>query len=110
LTRTGGGRQTLGATGIPFGIDSDWEYRIEETSLMAGDSLFLFSDGITEAFSAAGEEFGTARLEAALEQASGLGSAAVVRRLLDQVSAFAAGADQSDDITCLALVYRADKT
>ena len=45
-------------------------YRIAETVLMPGDTLFLFSDGITEAFDAAGNEFGTARLEAALEAAA----------------------------------------
>ena len=42
------------ATGIPFGIDADMPYRIAETVLLPGDTLFLFSDGITEAFDAAG--------------------------------------------------------
>jgi serine phosphatase RsbU (regulator of sigma subunit) len=106
LTRAHGERETLGSTGIPFGIDADWPYRTEETTLAAGDSLFLFSDGITEAFSATGEEFGTERLEAALERARDLSTAELVRQLLDQVGLFATGAVQSDDITCLALTFR----
>lgn len=106
LLRGEGGRDTLGATGIPFGIDADMPYRIAETVLMPGDTLFLFSDGITEAFDAQGKEFGTGRLEAALEAGRGRGAAELVEGVLGATSTFAAGADQSDDITCLALVFR----
>ena len=68
--------------------------------------LFLFSDGITEAFDAAGNEFGTARLEAALEAARGCGATDLVREVLGATAAFTAGAEQSDDITCLTLAFR----
>jgi serine phosphatase RsbU (regulator of sigma subunit) len=105
LLRAGGGRESFRATGIPFGIDADMPYRIEETVLQAGDTLFLFSDGITEAFNAAAEEFGTARLEAALEAGRGSSAAQLVEGVLTATAAFADGAMQSDDITCLALVY-----
>lgn len=106
LLRATDGRTTLNATGIPFGIDADMPYRIAETVLQPGDALFLFSDGITEAFDAAGNEFGTARLETALEDARNRSAAELVQRVLDATAAFAAGAEQSDDITCLALVFR----
>ncbi|HYM73355.1 MAG TPA: SpoIIE family protein phosphatase [Stellaceae bacterium] len=105
LLRAAGGRETLAATGLPFGVDGDLAYRIGETRLHAGDALFLFSDGITEAFSPDGEEFGTARLEAALEEARGRSAADIVRHVLDRTAAFAAGAEQSDDIISLALVF-----
>ena len=105
VLRATGERETLKATGIPFGVDEDMPYRIAETQLLPGDSLFLFSDGITEAFNPEGEEFGTARLEAALEAARGKGAAALVSDILEATQAFAAGAEQSDDITLLALVY-----
>jgi phosphoserine phosphatase RsbU/P len=101
-----GARETLKATGLPFGVDSDLPYRIAETRLQPGDALFLFSDGITEAFNPAGEEFGAARLEAALEAARGQGAASLVQDILAATTSFAAGAEQSDDITLLALVYR----
>jgi sigma-B regulation protein RsbU (phosphoserine phosphatase) len=109
LTRMHGGRETLGPTGIPFGIDADWLYHTEETVLAPGDSLFLFSDGITEAFSAGGEEFGTDRLEAALELARDKKTSELVQQLLEKVGTFASGAVQSDDITCLALTYRPEQ-
>ena len=106
LLRAGGARTTLNATGIPFGIDAAMRHRIAETVLERGDKLVLFSDGIPEAFDRAGCEFGTARLEAALEAARRCGAAGLVRSVLDATAAFTAGAEQSDDVTCLALVYR----
>ncbi len=106
LLRAGGGHDTLRLTGIPFGIDAEMPYRIDETVLHPGDALFLFSDGVTEAFDTEGAEFGTARLEAALEAGRGGSAAELVAGVLGATAAFAAGAAQSDDITCLALVLR----
>jgi serine phosphatase RsbU (regulator of sigma subunit) len=106
LLRAAGGRETLKATGIPFGIDPDRPYQIAEISLASGDALFLFSDGITEAFSPTGEIFGEARLERVLDSARGHGAAELVAEVIGATDEFAAGAEQSDDITCLALTYR----
>jgi sigma-B regulation protein RsbU (phosphoserine phosphatase) len=106
LLRADGSREILKATGIPFGIDADLPYRIAETVLAPGDALFLFSDGITEAFSPAGEIFGEARLERVLDGARGRGAAELVAEVIGATDEFAAGAEQSDDITCLALAYR----
>jgi sigma-B regulation protein RsbU (phosphoserine phosphatase) len=106
LLRAHGGRETLGTTGIPLGIDPDRAHRIQETMLRPNDALFLFSDGITEAFDAAGNEFGNPRLEAALDDSRGGKAADIVGGVLGATAAFAVGAEQSDDITCLALVFR----
>jgi serine phosphatase RsbU (regulator of sigma subunit) len=106
VLRANGDRETLKATGIPFGVMEDMPYRIAEMRLAPGDALFLFSDGITEAFNPEAEEFGTERLEAALEAARDTDAAGLVTAVLAATNAFAAGAEQSDDITVLALVYR----
>jgi sigma-B regulation protein RsbU (phosphoserine phosphatase) len=106
LLRAGSGRHALKATGIPIGIDDRTSYCIAETALDPGDALFLFSDGIPEAFDAAGNEYGTARLEQTLDAARGVGAADLVARVLRATAAFTAGAEQSDDITCLALTFR----
>ena len=106
LLRAAGGREALAPTGLPFGVDPDLPQRIAQTVLRPGDAVFLFSDGITEAFNPAGEEFGAARLAATLDAARGGGAGALVAGVLAATAAFAAGAEQSDDITCLALVYR----
>src|SRR5204863_97664 len=85
---------------------ADQPYRIAETVLTPGDALLLFSDGITEAFSPAGEIFGEARLERVLDAARGRAAAELVAEVIGATDEFAAGAEQSDDITCLALAYR----
>lgn len=108
LLRAGGGSRALEATGIPIGIDARIGHRIGETVLDPGDALFLFSDGIPEAFDAAGNEFGTARLERILEASRGCRAADLVARVLHATAAFTAGAEPSDDITCLALIFRGD--
>jgi len=110
LLHAGGGRSSLKATGIPIGIEGETGYRCAEIVLAPGDTLFMFSDGITEAFDAAGTEFGTARLEAALEAARGGSATGLVREVLEATAAFTAGAEQSDDITCLALAFRGAPT
>ena len=106
LLRAAGGSEILKATGCPFGIDPDLPYRIGEIRLGPGDALFLYTDGITEAFDPAGEEYGTRRLEEALAAGRGRGAKALVEQVIADTANFAAGAEQSDDITCLALAYR----
>ena len=106
VLRAGGGRDTLRLTGIPFGVDAAMPCQIAETVLNPGDTVFLYSDGITEAFDANGAAFGTGRLEAALEQGRGGSAAAFVRGVLQAATDFAGEADQSDDTTCLALIFQ----
>jgi serine phosphatase RsbU (regulator of sigma subunit) len=106
LLRAAGGRQTLERTGLPMGINAELPYTTGEIVLTAGDALFVFSDGITEAFDPAGEPFGAARLEIALERCRRGGAAPLVGSVLAATRAFAGNAEQSDDITCLALVLR----
>jgi sigma-B regulation protein RsbU (phosphoserine phosphatase) len=56
------GKQKLDRGGIPLGVLPDWNYETSEVSLEPGDLLVLYSDGITEAGLAEGEEYGEARL------------------------------------------------
>jgi sigma-B regulation protein RsbU (phosphoserine phosphatase) len=104
--RAAGGRSRLEATGIAMGIEDKAGYGCGEIVMAAGDMLFLFTDGIPEAFDAAGNQFGATRLEAALDEARGCGPADLVRKVLGATAAFTAGAEQSDDITCLSLAFR----
>jgi sigma-B regulation protein RsbU (phosphoserine phosphatase) len=69
--------------------------------LTRGDALFLFTDGVTEAFNPAGEMFGETGLEALLGTIGGLPVAEIPQRAIDAVKAFEDGGPQSDDITCI---------
>lgn len=75
--------------------------------LQPDESLFLYTDGITEAMDREGRLFSDARLSALLARTAGrLGPQEVIRAAVTAVQEFASGAAQSDDITALALRYR----
>jgi len=89
-------------SGIVLGIFAPVEFRLEEASLARGDSLVLYTDGVTEAMNGSDEEYTEARALAALRAAGPVAARTLLERLYEDVSGFVAGAPQSDDITSLA--------
>ncbi len=89
--------------GFPLGVASETTYLTKTTQLGAAPYLFFcYTDGIVEAWNPAGEAFGMERLRDGLLQRGDLNPGALVKQIRKQVTAFAAGAEQSDDITMLA--------
>jgi sigma-B regulation protein RsbU (phosphoserine phosphatase) len=78
-------------------------YRQRETSLARGDTLFLYTDGITEAENTAGNFYGKERLRAFLNSRGNFPVKELLPELRSDIEAFSGGAEQSDDITMLAL-------
>ncbi|HEX5131305.1 MAG TPA: SpoIIE family protein phosphatase [Candidatus Krumholzibacteria bacterium] len=91
--------------GLPVGVMEDYPYTRGEVTLRPGDTVFIYSDGVTEAFDAEGNEFEEERLEAVLRDKAGASLEGIVGGVIEAVQAFATGVEQSDDITCLALRY-----
>lgn len=89
--------------GTAFGVMEGMVYREEEVSLAPGDTLFVFTDGVTEAIDAAGEEFGRQRLADLFAAGSAASPEVDIKRVFSAVEGFAAGVEQFDDITCVAL-------
>jgi phosphoserine phosphatase RsbU/P len=90
------------AAGIVLGIEPAAAYVDGALPLAADDMLFLYTDGVTEAFNGADEPFGEARLDAVL--AGGRRSCAeIVGAVLKAVEDFVGNAPRSDDIAMLAL-------
>ena len=81
------------------------KYKSFELTLQPGDELLVYSDGVNEAFSADGVEYGNDQLEAFVNAHSDLGPQELVEALRADVARWAEGAEQSDDITILALEY-----
>jgi sigma-B regulation protein RsbU (phosphoserine phosphatase) len=75
-------------------------------TLSPGETLLLYTDGMTEARNAAGEMFGAERLRQAAAGAASLTAERLDHSLRDAVDAFAAGIEPFDDLTLLALRYR----
>ena len=85
------------------GVIDDFQYTEETTLLEKGDTLLLFTDGVTEATSPTYEEYGEQRLEQRLSQLTQVGCQEIIDAIKADVKAFAGEAEQSDDITLLAL-------
>ena len=99
LRRADGTLVELIAGGIPLGLIEDTAYEQGECAFGPGDALLMYSDGITEALDAHGEEFGEEPLRT-LWQAEGARSPAfVIERVFAAVEAFRGRALQSDDMT-----------
>jgi sigma-B regulation protein RsbU (phosphoserine phosphatase) len=89
-----------------LGAFEEWTCVEEEVSLAPGDTLLLYSDGVTEASNAAGDEFGEPRLARTLRENSGLrGCVAtndLVGEIVNAVSRFSEAA-LVDDVTVVAI-------
>jgi sigma-B regulation protein RsbU (phosphoserine phosphatase) len=86
-----------------LGVLDDIRYQLHRTTLGVGDTLVMYTDGVTEAARNGGEQFTRQRLEALLRESNAMSSERLVGSVVDAVRAFAAGLDQSDDITILAV-------
>ena len=111
-----GGVEWLAASGPPLGVLAEATYEPIRRTLVAGDVLVLYSDGITEAARPrAGssavrrfddmEFFDEARLEAAVTRHAGESAAAIMQGILTSVRDFSAAEPQGDDITLLVVKY-----
>jgi sigma-B regulation protein RsbU (phosphoserine phosphatase) len=95
----------IGATdGALLGISEDIKYTQNTIHINVGDRLFLFSDGITEAFDPDNKAYGDNGLIQCLDQLKDRTGDEIVKKVIDSVELFANGAAQSDDITAVALV------
>jgi sigma-B regulation protein RsbU (phosphoserine phosphatase) len=87
--------------GLPLGIESSAVYETGTVSLHAGDILVMFTDGVVEAFNAAGEEFGNGRWLNAIRNLPPGTATQSLQFLMRHVDEFVGATRQSDDITCL---------
>ncbi|MCH8947238.1 MAG: SpoIIE family protein phosphatase [Acidobacteria bacterium] len=98
LLRREGAVQWLHSTATVLGLLPDWESPMEEVRLAAGDTLVIYSDGVTEAMSDAGELFGEERLVEAVRQHKHLPVPELLDALVNTVEVFS-GHEQEDDLT-----------
>ncbi len=107
LTNPNGGPEMIPLTGgIALGVLPGLAYTETTIPLDADASLFLYTDGITEAENENGQQYGRERLEERLAQLSGGAPQDVMDTILHELAAFRGGAKQFDDITCMALQFK----
>jgi sigma-B regulation protein RsbU (phosphoserine phosphatase) len=96
--------------GLIVGALQQATFEEETIQLQPNDLLVAFSDGLTEALNASGEEFGEERLLSCITGNRELTPAALVECLLESVQQFSAGAAQNDDVTVMVLQYSGCET
>lgn len=85
---------------VPLGVDADTRYEVGEHRLHVGDQIVFYTDGISEAFNPAGEQFGADRLDEVLGSCRP-GAQMLIQAVLDAVKIFTAGRPADDDRTLL---------
>lgn len=92
--------------GVAMGVMPGLRYAENKVTLAAGDTVVLYTDGISEAMDRDGQEFTEARLMGSLTEAHREAVEIVMSRVIDAVHRFVGDAPQSDDITCLIVRYK----
>lgn len=97
------GVECLGAGGLPIGLFCGATFPTVTRRLAPGDLLFLYTDGLSEAESPAGEEYGARRITAVLEGSRGLEGGAILSACLDGLARHQEGRRPSDDLTAMVI-------
>lgn len=103
LLRSGEAARSVGSGGFPVGMMPSMNWEEESITLEPGDRLVLYSDGVTEAKSAAGQQFSEERLRNSLSGGSPSGLHGMLDRLHNDVRAWGGKDEYADDISVLAL-------
>ncbi|MBP3866586.1 MAG: SpoIIE family protein phosphatase, partial [Eggerthellaceae bacterium] len=90
-------------SGLPLGLFDGMPYTAHSIECQVGDQFLLYTDGVTEAMDTRNEQYGENRLKAIADENYPMHPRELVKTVRSDVAAFAGEAEQSDDITILAL-------
>jgi sigma-B regulation protein RsbU (phosphoserine phosphatase) len=93
----------LQSEAMPVGISADAQFATTSFQFEIGDVLVAYTDGITEADNPDGDFWGEQRLDSLLRSCSDGTLEQIIRCILDEVSAFANGQPQRDDVTLMVM-------
>jgi sigma-B regulation protein RsbU (phosphoserine phosphatase) len=94
---------------MPVGLFEAAPYANDSIEMKPGDTMILYSDGVTEAHNVAGDEFGEERMVEVLKAYHKEPATVVLDKLIEAVKVFATGAEQYDDVTALVVQYTGPK-
>jgi serine phosphatase RsbU (regulator of sigma subunit) len=100
LLRSDGSLERLDSTCTVLGLFTDWDCLTKESQLFPGDTLALYTDGVTDSFNEAGEEFGEHHLIEALRRNRELPPRPMLAAIVDEIRQFSPH-EQHDDITLM---------
>jgi len=91
--------------GLPLGLFPDARWTVTRERVPKGESLFLYTDGLTEARDGSDGEYGAERLLRIVQEGSTLPPSGLIETCMQSVAAFQAGVPSSDDVTVMAMRY-----
>ena len=91
---------------LPIGIDATWKYQAQETMMPNGASIFLYTDGLSEAENKQHTLYGDEQIAETLRYAPNCSPQELIALMNDDVTRHADGAEQSDDLTMLCVRYK----
>ena len=103
------GVKQIGSTGLPLGVFSTSDYTVERVRMEPGETLLLFTDGISEARNLSGNEYGISGLSLAAGGRFGSPSKELVSACLKDIERYSFGTRQADDQTLMA-VHKAESS
>ncbi len=94
---------SLTNSGFPLGLFSDGQYSSQTVKLSSGDSLVVYSDGLSEAFNGDKQQYGVDRLTRLLAENSAAKPDAMLAAILGDLQRFRAGGPKTDDLTIMVM-------
>lgn len=90
---------------LPVGVETGWKYKGQQLTLHPGTTILLYTDGLTEAENLQHDQFGERRIVDVLGKVGTCVPETMIQALNDAVHAFVSPAEQSDDLTMLAIRF-----
>ncbi len=97
------GVSSLESTGVPLGMFCTTNFPVRQLTLAPRDKLLLYTDGLTEVFNSAGDEFGLGRVHSLAKRHVASQPEEMLSACLDEIRNFSSSAKQTDDLTLLVL-------
>jgi sigma-B regulation protein RsbU (phosphoserine phosphatase) len=91
------------ATGVPLGMFCTTQFAVCHLTLAPGDTLFLYTDGLSELFNAAGDEYGVQRVQSLAARFAQACPEDMLASCLEEIRKYSAGVKHNDDLTLLAI-------
>ena len=90
---------------LPLGVMEDWQYDGQDAQLQPNNIFLLYTDGLTEAMNSSRQQFGLSRVISQANANAGVSPQRLLDNVLREVHTFVGDAEQSDDLTMLAIKY-----
>jgi sigma-B regulation protein RsbU (phosphoserine phosphatase) len=95
--------------GLVVGAMEDYVYQTDRIPFKPGDSIFIYTDGVTEAMNEQGELFSEERLKKQIIELRGKSIQETIKGIMKGIVSYSHGVPQSDDITMMMMQFRGEK-